>query len=261
METGDEESTKISILMAVYNPVWNFLKETLDSVSKQTYKNYEIVIVNDGCDREQLKDLLEDYFFDYKVIENPINLGLPRALNIGLKECGGKYIARIDDDDCMEPDRLRIQLRWMEKHKDCLAIFSGYSIIDDNGNKIGEYTGNHNRRLIQNLLYKGNCLCHSTLFMRREDMEELGGYDNKMIYAQDYDLYLRIQKVGKIYEIPQMLVRFRSIPERISKNKHILSALFSYYATLKNMEKFNAKIFWCRTIGVIKNLRDIVKEM
>lgn len=254
-----KNSVKVSILMSVFNPVWDYLRQTLDSIQKQSFDEFELIIVNDGCDAECLLQLLEKYSFTYKIICNTVNLGLPRALNAGLRECQGDYIARIDDDDCMDAERLKIQLAFMEEHSKCLSVFSNYDIINGEDEKIGEHVGNHNGDLRKKLLYRGNCLCHSTLFARREVLEQLGGYDEKMTYAQDYDLYLRMLKKGNIYEIPQSLVRFRSVPERIPRNKHILSALLAYYASLKNMDKFDNRIFWSRTIGTIMGLVKILK--
>lgn len=245
---------KVSILMSVFNPDWDYLKKTLDSISGQSFADYELVLVNDGADSEKLDELLSKYSFDRVVVKNPVNLGLPGALNEGLKKCSGQYIARIDDDDIMEPKRLETQFKFMEDHPDTIALLSGYTIIDENGDEIGVNSYDHIRDLKKALLYKGNCLCHSTLFTRKEVFDDVGVYDPKMTYAQDYDLYLRLIKRGKIQVIPDLLIRFRSAPKRISINKRLLSMLFSYYASLKNMEGFKPGIFWSRTFVTIKQL-------
>lgn len=252
-------AAKISILMSVYNPNWDYLKETLDSIAAQTYKDYELVIVNDGADDAQLSHLLAKYNFEKTVVENPVNLGLPRSLNAGLEKCSGEYVARIDDDDLMMPQRLELQVEFMDNNPNVVSAFSNYLIINDKGKKIGERIGDHNKNVYKTLLYKGNCLCHSTLFARKSELMKLGGYDGQMIYAQDYDLYLRMIKDGDIYELEDLLVSFRESPGRISKNKRFLSALFSYYASIKNLEKFNFLVFGMRTILTVKQLLKILR--
>ncbi len=252
-------AAKVSILMSVYNPNWDYLKQTLNSVSEQSFKEYELVLVNDGVDDDKLNELLAGYTFDLVVVKNPVNLGLPGALNEGLKKCTGQYVARIDDDDIMEPRRLEIQFGFMEEHPDIISLSSGYTIIDETGEKIGANNYDNMRNLEKTLLYKGNCLCHSTLFARKQALEDVGGYDPKMTYSQDYDLYLRLVKKGKITVIPDALIRFRSAPQRISRNKRLLSTLFSYYGSLKNMDGFERGIFWRRTIITIKQLCDNLK--
>ncbi len=247
-------AVKVSILMSVYNPDWEYIKETLDSIESQTFMDFELVVVNDGADETRLSQLLNEYSFEMILVNNPVNLGLPRSLNAGLEKCSGEYIARIDDDDLMMPRRLEMQVEFMDNTPGVVSVFSNYSTINDKREKIGERSGDHNKDIYKTLLYKGNCLCHSTLFARRSELLKLGGYDGQMTYAQDYDLYLRMIKSGEIYELADSLVCFREVPGRISKNKRLLSTLFSYYASLKNMEKYNFRIFWMRTIITIKQL-------
>ena len=252
-------AVKVSVLMSVYDPKWEYLRLTLDSLSRQSYRDYELVLVNDGADDEKLNMLLRNYAFDVVLVKNPVNLGLPGALNEGLRKCTGEYIARIDDDDIMEPGRLETQVTFMKNHPDILSLSSGYTVVDEDGREIGVNTYDRLRDLEKTLLYRGNCLCHSTLFARKSALEEIGGYDQKMTYAQDYDLYLRLIKKGKIHVIPDRLIKFRSAPGRISRNKRILSTLFSYYASLKNMEEFESKVFWQRAIITFKQLFSIMK--
>lgn len=253
-------AVEISILLSVYNPEWMYFQKMLDSIKNQTYKEYELVVINDGCDSEMLLKYLEPLDFPVKVVNNQTNLGLPKSLNRGLQKCEGKYIARIDDDDFMLNERLELQYKFMEEHPEMISVLSNVRVIGANGELIREDKRDHNNGLRGKLLYIGNCLYHSTLFARKEILEQIGGYDEKMIYAQDYDLYLRLINRGEIYVLPQMLVSFRTVPERISKNKHILSALFAYYASLKNMNGFHLGIFWSRTILTIRSLIKLLKK-
>ncbi len=251
-------AAKISLLMSVYNPDWEYFKETLDSVEAQSFHDYELVIVNDGADDQKLIEILDNYSFKKKIIKNPVNLGLPRSLNAGLKVCEGEYIARIDADDLMMPQRLSVQCELMDNNPNLVCLFSNYEVINEEGKTVGKGPDNLNKRLVKTLLYKGNCLCHSSLFVRKNIIEALGGYDEKMTYAQDYDLHLRMMKVGRLFVVPKPLIKYRKVPEMIPKNKRILSALFAYYASIKNYEGKILTMFWCRTYVTVRELRSII---
>lgn len=250
----------ISILMSVYCPNWNYIDKTLSSIKNQTYRNFELVIVNDGCDNKKLINLLNNYNLKYKLVENIVNIGLARSLNVGLKVCSGEYIARIDADDYMAINRLEEQIKSFRKMNNIAAVFSRYYNIDCNNYTIGESKIINDKNVIKFLKYKGNCLCHSTMMIKKKVLLELNGYDEKMLYSQDYDLYLRIIKKYDILVLNLPLVYFRINSNGLSKKKKILSLLFSYYATLINMNKFEMKMFVVRTFVVIKSLYRIIKE-
>lgn len=220
---------KISIIMSLYNPDYEYLKECLDSIAAQTYQDFELILINDGCSEEKLQKVLETYHFNTIIINNPENLGLAKSLNKGIDKANGEYIARIDDDDIMEPHRLEVQLKYMEDHSDVGATVSNYKIIDAQGNVIESIVGDRNKKIKKFLINRGNCLCHSSLFMRTSVARELNGYDGKLYYAQDYDLYLRMIEKYDIYEIPQCLVRFRRSTVRSSAEKSIFSILCASY--------------------------------
>lgn len=251
---------KISILMSVYNPNWDYLQCSLESIEKQTFRDYELVIVNDGCDEKRLNSLLNTMTCERRIVINPTNLGLPKSLNRGLEECRGEYIARMDDDDVMSPDRLEKQLNYMENNKSVVAVFSNCRYIDEIGKTIKKDTGDRNAKLRNWLVSRGNCLVHSSLFARKSSLEEINGYDEKMTYSQDYDLYLRLLEKGELYIIPEILVSFRMDQNRIPFSKHILSILFSYYATIKYLSNNpSGFVFFLRTLVVGRQLNNVLK--
>ncbi|HFI0304963.1 TPA: glycosyltransferase family 2 protein, partial [Streptococcus suis] len=109
-----EISPKVSILMSSFNPNEIFLRECFDSIENQTFKDFELILVDDGSFETDFDSILSNYSFRYTLIKNSQNLGVSRSMNNGLKVCNGSYIAKMDDDDIMHPDRLKLQYEFLQ---------------------------------------------------------------------------------------------------------------------------------------------------
>lgn len=246
---------KISVLMAIHNPNIDYLKECLDAIEAQTFKDFEVIIVNDCTTNCNLRLMLEGYNFTCKIIENRINIGLAKSLNRGLKECCGEYIARIDDDDIMYCNRLALQYDYAQK-KDGF-IFGTVDLIDENGHIFCEKSYSH-KNIKKYLKKSGNCLTHSTLFVRKTLLVEVGGYDERFIYAQDYALYMKAIDRYNFYCIEDKIVKYRIPAVRTSRMKEILSILncygaaVNYFSSNKNIS--NYYYFIRRSLSLIKLL-------
>ncbi len=209
---------KISILMAVFN-CSTTLKESIDSVLMQTFKDFEFIIINDGS-TDDTHRIIESYQDTrIRLIHNKNNLGLIKSLNIGLQEAKGEYIARMDGDDISLPARLSIQFDYLEKNKDVFLLGSSALIIDENGRAIKKakiVTG----RNLSTILPIGNCLIHPSIMFR--NIPNLF-YREKMLHCEDYDFYLRLVTEGRILEnIDKPLIKYRISPNSISRTKALL---------------------------------------
>ena len=114
----------ISVVMPVFNTPVSFLKEAVDSIINQTFKDFEFIIIDDGSTgscREYLESLSDPRI---RIIHNEKNLGITKSLNIGLREASGKYIARMDADDISIPLRLEKQFAFMESNPDIILCGS-----------------------------------------------------------------------------------------------------------------------------------------
>jgi glycosyltransferase EpsE len=219
--------------MAGYKSKVGMLKKSFDSIKKQTYSNIEVVFVNDGCDDESI-NFIQRYkeFFTIKLIHNDMNMGLAKSLNNGLNYSDGKYIARFDDDDIMMPDRIEKQVEFMEQNSMYAGCWSEYQLIDQGDNVIG-MSHIHNLNFIKRFVTRGNCCCHSSLFLKKEILVELNGYNESYLYAQDMELYMRILESYKMYCLKEYLVQFRENRTRNTLDKILLSFVYSYAAALK----------------------------
>ena len=114
----------ISVVMPVFNTPVSFLREAVDSIINQTFKDFEFIIIDDGCTgscSEYLESLSDPRI---RIIHNERNLGITKSLNIGLREARGKYIARMDDDDISIPIRFEKQFAFMESNPDIILCGS-----------------------------------------------------------------------------------------------------------------------------------------
>lgn len=210
METN---KVKISVLMSACNEKESYLKRAIESILHQTFSNFEFIIVNDGSAEKKCGKILEEYAKkDSRIvlIKNEKNLGLTKSLNKGISVAKGEYIARIDSDDIADIYRLEKQLKFMENNQTCVLCGSWSYIINKNANIIGEkkfFTDY--KKIKKNLLYF-NFFTHSSLFFRKNIIEKLGGYNEKIKKAQDYDLILKISAKYQVENIPEFLCFNRS---------------------------------------------------
>lgn len=198
----------VSVLLPVFNAE-QFLKVTLDSLFAQTFQDFEVVVIDDGStDRSGL--ILQGYEDPrLEVFRNDHNLGLIKSLNVGLDLCRGKYVARIDADDCALPHRLQVQTELLEKNPDTVFVFSDRIAINEAGKKIDV----HNRMvygdgLIRWKLLTGNFVTHSSVMIRKESIRK-PLFDDKYLHAEDYAAWLALLSEGKFAAILEPLVKYR----------------------------------------------------
>lgn len=172
------------------------LKRALDSVSAQTYKDYIHVIVNDGGSKEEVDKLLEGYTHSIKVIHNTKSIGLTQALNQGIKSVETKYISILDDDDSWHPDRLKKTVQHLEE-----SGAKGVVCVMDR--IVEEIDGDEVKEILRDRIHEGtssislyrqcldNYFTNGCFTYQRSVYDELGGYDEKLIVAEDWDFGIR----------------------------------------------------------------------
>lgn len=200
----------VTVLMAVYNGL-PFLKESLESVFKQTFPNFELLVIDDAStdgSSELLSDLSDPRL---RVLTNKNNVGLAASLNRGLSEATGYYIARMDADDVCLPNRLKEQVAFLELHPEISLCGTWMSPLE-NPNIIWKKPTKHDH-IKARLLYE-NCINHPSVMFRHSLFEDKVRYDTSMQKAQDYDLWERLiwDFNAQLAIIPSALVRYRVHP-------------------------------------------------
>ena len=211
--------------MPVFNTEEKFLREAIDSILCQTYTNFEFIIIDDASNKET-QSILEYYEnIDKRImlIKNGTNLGITKNLNKGFKVAKGKYIARMDADDISVNGRLEKQLKYMEGHPDVVVLGGCAKLIGDVDNypNLFGYIGmnfDQDRELRKiRLSINNDGVIHPTAFIRKELMDKNNlYYDEKILKAQDYELWTRCIEYGKIVVLPEVLLKYRVHEGQIS---------------------------------------------
>jgi glycosyltransferase involved in cell wall biosynthesis/precorrin-6B methylase 2 len=210
---------QISVVMPVYNAE-KYVKMAIESVLNQTYKNFEFIIINDQSTDSTLKIINSFKDFRIKVINTNKNIGVAKALNIGLNFIKGKYIARMDADDICVINRFKILKKYLDSHLKVGVVGSWVSKINDIGNVIKEEQPITKFLEIQKQIIYHNPIVHSTVMFRSSLIVKYGTYDERLNGAEDWDLWLRYAKFTEIVNLPQILLKYRNNQDSIS-NKRI----------------------------------------
>jgi glycosyltransferase involved in cell wall biosynthesis len=238
-------SPLVSVVMSVYNEEI-YLKDTIESILNQTMEDFEFIIVDDGSD-DGTPDILDSYRNKDKrfhVISNSKNAGIARALNIGIGEASGRYIALMDAGDISHPRRFEKQVDFLEKRKDVFILGTQGQWIDTNHNVIGSWKLPLN--VTDKKVYKTGGAIHPSIMVRRELFDRIGLYKPELEMSQEFEMYLRTIKNGlKIanLEDPPLI----SVMERksgmtlthlktIQKNQLIIKIQYlKYFMSLENI--------------------------
>jgi glycosyltransferase involved in cell wall biosynthesis len=215
---GHQEKLKVTVLMSVYNGA-RWLRESIESIQKQSYPNFEFIIVDDGSQDASIEIIRSYAAADprIRVIVKP-NSGLADSLNVGIEAAQGEWIARIDADDIAMPSRLATQLDHATRDERCVVLGAALMRIDEQGRECGvtSFPVHHDqlcRLMVSRVL---NPIAHSSAFIRAAAVPAVGGYRKRIRRAQDYDLWLRLSEVGALRVIDCPLVRIRAHRAQIS---------------------------------------------
>lgn len=221
----------ISVILPVYNGMPH-LKQAVESIQEQSYKNFELIIVDDKSTDDSLPYIKKIKDKRVKIIRNSQNLGIARSLNIAIKSSNGKYIARMDADDISVPQRLEKQLKFLQENKSISICGSYVYLINEKGKTIGSKknpTGDHD---IKKALNFYSPIVHPTFFGKASFFNELSGYNPNFDNAEDYELLVRALNSYKMANVPEYLLQWRLWSRRRSR------------LNMKKMDSLDLAIKW-----------------
>jgi glycosyltransferase involved in cell wall biosynthesis len=201
----------VSVLLPVHDGE-RFLPEAVESILAQSFRDFELLAVDDGS-RDGSAAILDAYArrdARVRVVRRP-HAGLVAALNEGLALARGERIARMDADDIAHPDRLALQLEHLRLHPEILALGADVLVIDPDGWPIRRLDVPLHHEAIDAALLRGRgeALVHPAAMFQREALYAVGGYRESCRHAEDVDLYLRLAERGRLANLPQTLLRYR----------------------------------------------------
>lgn len=202
----------ISFIIPVYNIEPSYLKDCLDSILNQSYKNLEICLADDCSTKVETLECLKQYEAKdsrVKVVFRKTNGHISEATNSALEIASGEYIALMDDDDILDKDALYKVVEVINKDKMIDMIYSDEDKLDMEGNYCEpHFKPDYSRES----LYGGNYICHFTI-IKKTLFDKIGNFDQEYVGAQDFDLFLRAtEQANEVYHIPEILYHWRKVP-------------------------------------------------
>lgn len=227
----------ISVIMPVFNGE-KYVREAIDSILIQTFKNFEFIIVDDAS-VDSTSSIIHSYT-DTRIVFllNEKNIGNYPSRNRGMNIARGRYICVMDADDVAFPERLEKQCNYLDVHPELLAVGSDFIFFN---NKRKCVPVSFEEILIA--LLNNNCFLHPSLMIRSDVIRKQGGYNEKYVYSSDYDLMCRLSLRGKIENMPNVLMMYRwhksqiSQLHRIEQNKFADEVRRQYHRAFINCYK------------------------
>jgi len=210
-------SPAVSVLMSVWNGA-PWVSEAIESVLSQTASDLELIVVDDGSS-DRTPALLAAVRDPRLRVERQTRAGLTRSLNRAAGLARAPLLARLDADDVARPERLARQRGFLDARPGVGLLGSAASEVDPSGHEVRIVRPPQADREIRRALIRRNPFVHSSVMMRRALLERVGGYDETLAVAQDYDLWLRMSEHTQMANLPDPLVVRRLLPGRVSMRR------------------------------------------
>lgn len=210
----------VSVVIPCYNHE-EFVQDSIQSVIDQTYKNIELIIIDDGSKDssvEKIREMIElcqQRFvrFEYR---SRANIGLSATLNEALEWCKGEYFSPLASDDQILNNKTAIQVDFLNRNLSCTAVFGGYHVINDKSQIIDTKVGLKKVYDFKKVYLHRHDLPAPTAMMRLNTVRALNNYDTK-IKIEDWYMWLKLSMVGDVIYLPIIMSKYRHHEDNTSK--------------------------------------------
>lgn len=233
----------VSVIIPSYNH-GKYIEESVKSVIGQTYNNFELIVIDDGSNDNSvsiLRELSNNYGFKL-VVQN--NRGIAATLNRGIKEiANGKYISYCSSDDILLPNKLEVQVAYMEKNPEVAASSGGYITINSEGKEVKKKSFTYSEYNFKDVFVYGKRIPAPGTMLRKADVLKVGGY-NENLAIDDAVMWLKLTELGYTISIlPHVLFKYRRHSYNISKNHNLMRReQLKYYNLYKDHKLFNVAL-------------------
>jgi len=226
--------TLVSVIIATYNK-GKYIKRAIESVLNQSYKNFELIIV-DGGSTDNTKEIVQPYLADYRVRYIYKKDKSPaEGRNNGIEIAKGKYIAILDSDDFWcDSKKLEKQIDFLEKNPEYVLVGGGAIAIDENGNECYRVLPPENDEEIRKVMLFDCVFPHGTVVFKKKDWERAGRYDTRSEFgfSEDWNLWLKLGTFGKFYCFQEYFLCYQQ--SKIGRTQYLR----------RQSQKFNLKLRW-----------------
>ena len=252
----------ISVVMPVYNGE-KYLKQSIESVIRQSYKEWELIIVND-CSTDSSRDIMQSYAdidSRIRIVDNSSNLKLPMSLNAGFREARGNYLTWTSDDNLYKANALEELAGYLENNPEIGLVYSDMDFVDASLNFIREQC------LEPQMLLYADCVGASFMY-RREVLDKVGEYDPNMFLVEDYEYWIRISEQFKIGHLNKNLYTYRVHDSSLTgtRKKDINKQLYKLrikhldYLITNISDKYKQKLFLEMAAQNIDEYEDLLNK-
>jgi glycosyltransferase involved in cell wall biosynthesis len=205
---------KVTILIPVKS--LEYLFATLTSVSFQTLplEKFEVLLISDRAPIDEIRKIASIFSFEYRILEST-NPGIVPALNLGIEATDNDFIARMDADDLMIPNRLESQLSELIKRDDLVGIGGGMIFFDNDSDDLGRVCYPKSNYAIKRILPYKNVFGHPTMMLRTSAVRQVGMY--RQVKSEDWDLWNRLIEIGKMTNLRLPVIKYRLHSQQISQ--------------------------------------------
>lgn len=233
-------SPLVSVIIPCYN-AGRFVEQSVRSIMRQSYTNLEIITIDDCSTDDTLNTLEKLQKEDSRILllKNKTNIGLVSTLNKGIKASKGKYIARMDADDIAFVERLSTQVKFLQQNANVAMCGGNYIMIDESGNAMNKlkFPSSYENIKAELLFY---CpFCHPTVVIRRDVFAAVGLYNEGLVPAEDYELWIRIAEKYAIENLDDFLLYYRWHGGNITVTKKNEQYKALQASVKANLQKFN----------------------
>lgn len=229
----------VSVVLGVYNGE-RYLAEAIESVLVQTFSDFEFIAVDDGS-TDQTVEILRHYEAKdrrIKVLQIPHG-GIVDAANAGLRSARAELIARVDADDVSLSERLERQVQYLAEHSEVVCLGSRMLLMEPFGASMGEtcHPSTHAEIEAELLLGSGWAMPQPAAMMRKTAVMKIGAYRNEYLWSEDLDLFLRLAEVGRLANLPEVLVKYRNHPGSTNHRRAALQMELSRKCVLETYQR------------------------
>ena len=261
----------VSVILPAYN-CEKFIGKAIQSVLQQTFKDFELIIINDGS-TDNTESIIHT-FIDQRIVylKNPENKGLIYSLNRAISLAQGKYISRMDADDICLPERLEKQKIFLDQNNDIAVVACTIDLINDKEEKTGIWELDRQTitpEQIKKAMLNQNCIAHPTVMIRSEIIKKMK-YKMYQKNIEDYDLWLRIlsrgYKIAKL-DAPLLLYRIHDASITTIHLKKINPFFKHFIMKIKFLDRFShiswfaVSVFGSAVMDLIKGVAKSIKNL
>lgn len=238
---------KVSVVIPAYNAK-KFIRQTIDSVLAQTFRDFEVLVVDDGS-KDETNEIVESYGAPVRCIRK-VNGGVSIARNTGIANAVGEYVALLDADDLWASTKLEKQVKLLDENPKVGLCFVGMERVTEDLKLIDRFEANYYQDYTEALLLylcivTGSC---SSAMFRREVFSQTGGFDSSFSTSADWELWLRLSLITQFAPIPEYLIKYRVVSGSMSSNPALVKR-----DTLNVLNKFFSAADLPRKYRLIKN--------